>query len=203
MAETTPPAAEQIVRVRRILAETEDRVALDPHDALTKERDAAALAAVLAQLDAQATEIARLRAVIAEDAFAAPTLPPEPEIDIPAGTVKDHARDKQPAVAYACLYQKLARVAREQGYALAMHGSLSADLDLVAVPWTHEAVSDEALCEALARAIPGSLHRDTFAGARPGGVKKHVIHLGGGPYLDICATPRSPKAAPHETPETT
>lgn len=34
-------------------------------------------------------------------------------IDIPAGTAKDHARDKQPAVAYAVLYQRLVRVRRQ------------------------------------------------------------------------------------------
>jgi len=84
-------------------------------------------------------------------------------IDIPAGTAKDHARDKQPAVAYAVLYQRLVRVARDHGYALAMHGSLLADFDLVAVPWTWEAVSGEALIKALARGIPGSVHLDTYA----------------------------------------
>lgn len=127
------------------------------------------------------------------------------DIDIPSGTAKDNARAKQPVVAYACLYQRLALVAREHGYALAMHGSLAADLDLVAVPWTHEAVSGEALAEALATAIPGHLHLDTYARPRPGGVRKHVIHLGGGPYLDLAVTPLAalsppPPAAPAEMP---
>lgn len=129
------------------------------------------------------------------------------DIDIPSGTAKDNARAKQPVVAYACLYQRLALVAREHGYALAMHGSLAADLDLVAVPWTHEAVSGEALAEALATAIPGHLHLDTYARPRPGGVRKHVIHLGGGPYLDLAVTPLAalsppPPAAPAEMPAT-
>lgn len=109
--------------------------------------------------------------------------------DVPGGVAKDHAREKQPAVAYACLYQRLAQVARDHGYALAMHGSLVADLDLVAVPWTPDAVSDMALASALAAAVPGSLHADQWTQPRPGGVKKHIIHLGGGPYLDLCVTP--------------
>lgn len=108
--------------------------------------------------------------------------------DIPGGNAKDHARAKQPVVAYACLYPKLAAVAREHGYALAMHGSLVADCDLIAVPWVENAASGDDLARALAVAAPGHLILDTYA-ARPGGVRKHVIHLGGGPYIDlaVCA----------------
>lgn len=110
--------------------------------------------------------------------------------DVPGGVAKEHARQKQPAVAYACLYQRLAQVARDHGYALAMHGSLVADLDLVAVPWIFDAVSDVELATALAAAAPGTLHQDGWTDVRPGGVRKHIIHLGGGPYLDLCVTPR-------------
>ena len=36
---------------------------------------------------------------------------------------------------YACVYAQLAEVARSHGYALAAHGSLAADFDLVCIPW--------------------------------------------------------------------
>lgn len=104
--------------------------------------------------------------------------------DIPGGNAKDHARAKQPVIAYACLYPKLAAVAREHGYALAMHGSLVADCDLIAVPWVENAAPGDDLARALAAAAPGHLILDTYT-ARPGGVRKHVIHLGGGPYIDL------------------
>lgn len=115
--------------------------------------------------------------------------------DIPGGTAKDHARSKQPVIAYACLYQHLAAVARDHGYALAMHGSLVTDLDLVAVPWTTEAVDDVTLAEALAKASPGLLFLDSHEN-RTHGLRKHIIHLGGGPYIDLCVVPRaaSPQA---------
>lgn len=35
----------------------------------------------------------------------------------------------------AALYPDLATIAREHGYALAVHGSLARDFDLIAVPW--------------------------------------------------------------------
>ena len=37
---------------------------------------------------------------------------------------------------YAGLYPDMAEIARKHGYALAVHGSLARDLDLVCIPWT-------------------------------------------------------------------
>lgn len=118
--------------------------------------------------------------------------------DIPGGIAKDHARAKRPVIAYACLYPKLAAVAREHGYALAMHGSLVADCDLVAVPWIAEASSGDDLARALAVAAPGYLILDT-SDNRPAGVRKHVIHLGGGPYIDLAVCPQSASVSDDET----
>lgn len=39
------------------------------------------------------------------------------------------------APTYMCLYPGLAVIARKHGYALAVHGSLARDMDLVCVPW--------------------------------------------------------------------
>lgn len=50
---------------------------------------------------------------------------------------------------FACLYPSLCEVARKHGYALAIHGTVTADLDLIAVPWTEEAVDGEELRDAL------------------------------------------------------
>jgi len=35
----------------------------------------------------------------------------------------------------AAMYQELAVIARQHGYALAVHGSLQRDFDLIAIPW--------------------------------------------------------------------
>ncbi len=50
---------------------------------------------------------------------------------------------------YACLYHGLCDIARAKGYALAIHGSVTTDLDLIAIPWTEEAVSAVELKDAL------------------------------------------------------
>lgn len=153
-------------------------------------------------LDALHAEIERLRAEVA--ALEAQTLTArtcgEPregvwnpngegeQADVPGGRAKDNAREKKPVIAYACLYTRLVEVARAHGYALAMHGSLIADCDLIAVPWVESACSDEELAEALRAASAGVLMTDNTK-ARVAGVRKHVIHLGGGPYLDITVVP--------------
>lgn len=45
------------------------------------------------------------------------------------------------APVYCALYPDLAEITRSHGYALAIHGSLARDFDLICVPW-NEKVSD-------------------------------------------------------------
>lgn len=54
---------------------------------------------------------------------------------------------------YACLYPGLCDVARKHGYTLAIHGSVVTDLDLIAIPWTPEAVPEPELVQLLMRHI--------------------------------------------------
>ena len=96
--------------------------------------------------------------------------------------------------------------ARKLGYAVAVHGSLSRDIDLIAVPWTAEAASAREVAEAIMSAIkevnndiaiqawaPGKGKEFTLDGCP--GVKPHgrlgwCWHLGGGPYVDLSVMPR-------------
>lgn len=39
------------------------------------------------------------------------------------------------APVYAAIYAELAEITRKHGYALAIHGSLSRDFDIIAIPW--------------------------------------------------------------------
>lgn len=50
-------------------------------------------------------------------------------------------REANYAPVYCALYPELAEIARRHGYALAIHGSLGRDMDLVCIPWI-EAPSD-------------------------------------------------------------
>lgn len=53
------------------------------------------------------------------------------------------------APVYACLYPELAEIARKHGYAMAVHGSLVRDFDIICIPWTDEATDPEIIIQAI------------------------------------------------------
>jgi len=97
-------------------------------------------------------------------------------------------------------------VARKHGYALAVHGTLARDIDLVAVPWTSSACDPVFLAMAL-RDVAAELNKgvallldaeradnpdyfyDGCPGAKPHGRLCWAWHLGGGPYIDLSVFP--------------
>jgi hypothetical protein len=115
-------------------------------------------------------------------------------------------KDVSPALAFALLIPELQKAGREVGYAIAVHGSLARDLDVVAIPWTDEAVSAERLIMHLLAAIDGRLRNGatrnedgtwTPAPASVPSVKPHgrlawSIHVGhDGLYIDVSVMPRT------------
>jgi hypothetical protein len=49
---------------------------------------------------------------------------------------------------YCAMYPELATIARDMGYALAIHGSLQRDFDLVCIPWAETAADPDAVIAA-------------------------------------------------------
>ena len=106
------------------------------------------------------------------------------------------------AAAYAALYPMLQQIAKRHGYALAVHGSLHRDFDLVAIPWIEEASSPLTLIKAIKKATRTvTQHEQTdhhFKDCRPtqkphGRVSYslHVTNSGMyGGYLDISVMPK-------------
>lgn len=97
------------------------------------------------------------------------------------------------AVAYATMYPSLAAIAREHGYALALHGSMARDMDLIAVPWTEEAGEPEDLIAALQEYTICYLSpADKLPVLRPHGRKVWSLHFetGGSDYIDLSVMPR-------------
>lgn len=104
------------------------------------------------------------------------------------------------------LVEPLRRRASQLGYALLEHGSRERDIDLVACPWTVDAVDGDELVReliAVVKSIRGFVYvPDRTIGIdpydfsrrcpepKPHGRVSWSIHLGGGPYIDLSVMPR-------------
>ena len=106
-----------------------------------------------------------------------------------------HSPNPKPTL-YAALYPGMSKVAREKGYALAIHGSLLCDLDLIACAWRDDAASPnelmQALWDELARFDLGeNFHKYKGLDSRvmPGGRLSYCIPLMGDYYIDLSVFP--------------
>lgn len=100
------------------------------------------------------------------------------------------ARPKTRPVVYAIFYGAMVRAARRHGYALAMHGSLRRDCDLVAIPWIEGAGSPEELIMALAECTGGYVPEIGQREVMPHGRLAWSINVGSGAYMDVSVMPR-------------
>lgn len=103
-------------------------------------------------------------------------------------------KDPTPAPIYCILFPAIVEAGRKAGYAITVHGSLQRDLDLVAVPWTNEAVDAKALVDAVMEACTGYLEeprngRDPML--KPHGRLAWSIHIDAGAYVDLSVMPKA------------
>lgn len=108
----------------------------------------------------------------------------------------------------AILVPALREVARRHGYALAVHGSLERDIDLLAAPWRDLATDASSLMRDMYRACEAIVGYATGPGGwtekeqwgppegslpkperKPHGRLGWSILFGGGPYLDVSVMP--------------
>jgi hypothetical protein len=110
---------------------------------------------------------------------------------------------------YSVCLEGLMTIAKEHGYNLVVHGSMSRDFDLVAIPWIDEPKSHiemlDAFCEFLGVRIPYTDDdgRDYLYSLLGGARSSYVINLNRGGryndytdmeyYLDIFITPLMPR----------
>lgn len=99
------------------------------------------------------------------------------------------------------IIEQAREAAREHGYAIAIHGSLRRDIDLIAAPWVEDASPAEVLVEAVRQAVHGFIVDADLpeSGARvernpeqkPHGRLAWAIHLVGyGTWIDLSVMPR-------------
>lgn len=85
-------------------------------------------------------------------------------------TAKGKAKDMKPSnygpFYAAWLYPKLAEVFRTFGYALAVHGSVASDFDLIAVPWTEDAADPQVVIDECMRKFAFKKVPDGYQGEK-------------------------------------
>lgn len=62
---------------------------------------------------------------------------------------REHVVTNGRAAFYACMWSDLRQAALDCGWALGLHGSLSSDLDIMAMPWTEDAKTVDVMIRAL------------------------------------------------------
>lgn len=98
---------------------------------------------------------------------------------------------------YGAIYPVMLDAAKGSGYALAVHGSLARDLDVIAVPWTEDAIPAAELVDRVGEALAGHwwIKANEIQGnptERPHGRLVWTIVLDGGAFVDLGVMPRRP-----------
>jgi hypothetical protein len=95
---------------------------------------------------------------------------------------------------YTILFIHLKEKARELGYALTLHGSMTRDGDMVAIPWTKDAVSAEELVSSLHSYLGAHCLPQDYVAYKPHGRRAWSLHLsadfGCDMYVDLSVMPR-------------
>lgn len=111
------------------------------------------------------------------------------EKDVPA---LRRAREAYIHALLADLLPPMRTVARACGYALAVHGSLQRDIDLIAIPWTTSAYEPQTFVDRLCGAIAGVTGRAVPRGEwteKPHGRRALSIITSGDAYIDLSIMP--------------
>ena len=89
---------------------------------------------------------------------------------------------------YAAMYEDIRYVAIHCGWAIALHGSLSSDMDIIAIPWVDSATSFEHLIEKTSGLFDGNIMAENYLityNEKPHGRTVATIPIWEDFYLDI------------------
>ena len=96
------------------------------------------------------------------------------------------------APVYAALYPKLAEITREHGYALAIHGSMARDFDLVCIPWADTVAEPDVVVDAITSRLALWCSNKEWTVKNHGRIAR-MIHIKSGQCaIDLSFTPCVP-----------
>lgn len=92
------------------------------------------------------------------------------------------------AAFYAAMWDDIRQCAMDCGWAVALHGSLNSDMDIMAMPWVQEACSFERLIKEIVKLFNKNKLAENFRityGEKPWGRVVATIPIWADFYLDI------------------
>ena len=92
------------------------------------------------------------------------------------------------AAFYACMWDDIRQCAMDCGWAVALHGSLASDMDIMAMPWVYEACSFENLVKEIVKLFCGNKMSESYRidyGEKPHDRVVATIPIWSDFYLDI------------------
>ena len=63
---------------------------------------------------------------------------------------------------YACMWEDIRQCAMDNGWAVALHGSISSDMDIMAMPWVEKSVTFENLVAKISQLFDGNQMAETY-----------------------------------------
>lgn len=90
---------------------------------------------------------------------------------------------------YVVFFPELAEIARRHGYAMAAHGSIASDFDLICIPWVESAGEPEDVIAEISREF--SFPTLGTPSLREHGRRVWTLSMGGPGYIDLSFTPRT------------
>jgi len=101
---------------------------------------------------------------------------------------REHITQNGKAAFYASIWPDLMNAALDCGWALGLHGSLSSDMDIMAMPWAEGAKPVEELMQALSDCFTDNLWKDDHIKpyyGKPNGRVVYTMNIWADFYLDI------------------
>lgn len=92
------------------------------------------------------------------------------------------------AAFYAAMWDDIRQCAMDSGWAVALHGSLASDMDIMAMPWVEEACSFDSVVRKIVGLFSGNLLAEDYFityKEKPHGRIVATIPIWGDFYLDI------------------
>lgn len=99
---------------------------------------------------------------------------------------------KSRAVFYSILWPSMRKAAIDLGWALALHGSLENDMDIMGMPWTEDCKSHQELAKAISDCLGDTVwreHRLTPHYTKPHGRVVYTMSIGGSWHIDLSIMP--------------